>query len=67
MGYYWVTNPELGEEIQQDVGLSSEFAEQSEAEAWLTSSYIELVNAGADQVSLYDNERLVYGPMGLRD
>jgi hypothetical protein len=67
MGYYWATTPELPEGRQQEVGLLAEFDEQSEAESWLTSSYPDLIEAGADQVSLYENQRLIYGPMGLRD
>lgn len=65
MGYSWVTHPELDETIAEPLGLLVEFDDQGSAEAWLTSSYLELADAGAHQVSLYENERLVYGPMSL--
>ncbi len=65
MGYYWVTTPELTEEVATRLGLLVTFEEQSTAEAWLTSSYAELAEAGAHEVSLYESDRLVYGPMSL--
>jgi hypothetical protein len=41
------------------------FPSQADAEAWLTLSYPDLVDAGASEVSLYEGDRLVYGPMSL--
>lgn len=67
MGYYWATTPELPEEIGEQLGLLTEFDDQGSAEAWLTASYADLEQAGAHDVSLYESDRLVYGPMSLSD
>jgi hypothetical protein len=41
------------------------FASQGEAETWLGEFYPELMSAGVRAVSLYEEDRLVYGPMSL--
>lgn len=41
------------------------FPSQSDAESFLGESWRELLAAGVTQVSLFDGERKVYGPMGL--
>lgn len=43
-----------------------DFPTQADAEAWLTDAFPELVDAGASEVSLYEGDRLVYGPMSLQ-
>ena len=65
MGYYWAATPEPTEEDAADLGLDVEFDDQAEAEAWLSASYAELAEGGVHQVSLYESNRLVYGPMSL--
>ena len=67
MGYYWAATPEPTEETAADLGLDTEFDDQARAEAWLTASYAELAEAGLHEVSLYESDRLVYGPMSLED
>lgn len=42
------------------------FPTRVDAEAWMSESWAELLEAGAENVSLYENETLVYGPMSLR-
>ena len=41
------------------------FPSQGEAESWLGEFYPGLVDAGVRAVSLYEADRLVYGPMSL--
>ncbi len=65
MGYYWAATPEPAEDVAAGLGLDVEFDDQSRAEAWLTASYTDLAEAGVHAVSLYESDRLVYGPMGL--
>ncbi|MGC3994422.1 MAG: hypothetical protein QM779_09995 [Propionicimonas sp.] len=65
MGYYWAATPEPPEDVRRGLGLEVEFDEQGDAEAWLTASYEELSDAGVHDVSLYESDRLVYGPMSL--
>ena len=41
------------------------FPTQGEAESWLGETYLDLLASGVSAVSLYEGDRLVYGPMGL--
>jgi hypothetical protein len=67
VGYYWAATPALSDEVAEQVGLVTEFADQGSAEAWLTQTYAELAEAGAHEVCLYEGDRLVYGPMSLTE
>ena len=42
-----------------------EFSSQSDAESWLGEVWRELVDASAGQVTLLDDDHVVYGPMSL--
>jgi len=59
--YRWQLQPEVDIDLGQDDG----FADQGDAEAWLSAMYPDLAEAGVAAVSLYDGETLVYGPMSL--
>ncbi len=65
MGYYWAATPEPPEDVAEATGLLVEFDEQADAESWLTASYENLTEVGIHAVSLYEGDRLVYGPMSL--
>lgn len=65
MGYYWAPTPEPSDEVAVDLGLDTDFDDQARAEEWLTASYEDLRDAGVHAVSLFENDRLVYGPMSL--
>lgn len=65
MGYYWAATPQPRDDVAAGLGLTAEFDEQADAETWLTTSYAELAEAGIHEVSLYEADRLVYGPMSL--
>ena len=41
------------------------FASQADAESWVGEVFSELAAAGVDQVTLFEHERRVYGPMSL--
>jgi hypothetical protein len=45
---------------------SQAFPTQSDAETWIGESWQGLLDGGIDQVSLLEEDRVVYGPMGLR-
>lgn len=45
--------------------LGGAFDSQQAAEAWLTTHFLELSGHGVGAVALYEEERLVYGPMSL--
>ncbi len=62
MSYQW--HAAAGEEPPS---LIREFPDQEAAEEWLGQHYLELADDGHDRVWLYEENRLVYGPMGLAD
>jgi len=41
------------------------FPTQGEAESWLGETYPDLLVSGVRSVTLYEGDRLVYGPMSL--
>jgi hypothetical protein len=48
------------------VGIGAEvFPTQADAESWIGETWRELLDAGVDQVSLLEEDRVAYGPMGL--
>ncbi|HRA76606.1 MAG TPA: hypothetical protein PLE12_10265 [Propionicimonas sp.] len=67
MAYHWVPTPEPDEDVRAELGLDLGFDEQADAERWLTAGYEALAAAGVHAVALYEEGRLVYGPMGLDD
>lgn len=64
MAWTWNVETRDGEPIEPDFEVPS-FPSQSDAESWLGEVWRELADAGAGQVSLFDDGRLVYGPMSL--
>jgi hypothetical protein len=47
--------------------LSPAHANQSDAESWIGEQWRELADAGVAQVTLFDGDRKVYGPMSLSE
>lgn len=43
----------------------NQFTNQADAESWIGETWKELLAAGVDQVTLFEGDRLVYGPMSL--
>jgi hypothetical protein len=64
MGWTWRLHDAAGKVVHLDAEVPS-FSSQSDAESWLGEIWRELVQAGASQASLYDDDHLVYGPMSL--
>ena len=60
MAWRWVPDRE-----PSDHSSTRTFPSQGEAETWLGEFYPELIAAGVQAVSLYEEDRLVYGPMNL--
>ncbi|GAA2181850.1 hypothetical protein GCM10009785_18620 [Brooklawnia cerclae] len=46
-------------------GIGMRFDDQAAAEEWLGAFYADLQDLGVSQVSLFEEDRLVYGPMSL--
>ena len=57
--------PGVGQPDSTGLGLDQRFASQGDAESWLGEFYPDLMEAGVESVSLYEEDRLVYGPMRL--
>jgi hypothetical protein len=45
---------------------SPSFPAQADAETWIGETWQELLDGGVESVTLLEDEREVYGPMGLR-
>lgn len=58
--YRWVAEPDPA-----PAELAGSWPDQARAEEWLTGAYPDLLEAGVTAVSLYEADRLVYGPMSL--
>lgn len=59
MAWRWVGEPKQPAELEQS------WPSQGDAETWLGEFYPALREAGVRAVSLYEEGRLVYGPMAL--
>lgn len=68
MAYWW--KPGAGtysvDELRSG-GLMPRFDEQQQAEEWLTIFFGDLQEGGVGEISLHEEDRLVYGPMSLDD
>lgn len=66
MGYWWKpgTGAYSSSELT-DCGLMPRFDEQNQAEEWLSLFFGDLQEHGVGDVSLHEEDRLVYGPMSL--
>ena len=49
-----------------DTSMVTEFQTQADAETWVGEVWQTLLDAGIEQVVLLEEDRIVYGPMGLR-
>lgn len=61
--WHWTSQPETD---LAELG-GTDFTDQSVAEQWLAASWAELADAGVRTVSLWEEDRLVYGPMPLSE
>lgn len=69
MSWTWRFEKSDGSEIQREdlpaIAEVGSFPAQSDAESWVGEVWRELLDAGIDAVSLFEDERLVYGNMSL--
>ncbi len=68
MAWTWRYEGPDGGEVEPGPGGSAgggSFPNQSDAESWIGESWRELLAAGVHQVTLFEGDRKVYGPMGL--
>lgn len=60
MAWFWKPDSDV-----DHTRLDKTFASQGEAENWLGEFYPDLLDAGVRAVTLFEEDRLVYGPMNL--
>ena len=66
MAWIWRYENADGSEVAPDGAPEPQsFPTQSDAESWLGETWRELLDAGVHQVTLLEDGRQVYGPMGL--
>lgn len=67
MAWTWRAEQADGTVVVPSVpGADTAFPSQGDAETWLGETWRELLAAGVDQMSLFEEGRLVYGPMSLQ-
>jgi hypothetical protein len=64
MAWTWRLETATGEVVPAG-SESPSFSSQSDAESWLGEVWRDLVDEGAAQATLLDDDHVVYGPMSL--
>jgi hypothetical protein len=62
--WHWRFEDSSGREVATDDG-NPTFPSQSDAESWVGEVWQDLAEQGVDQVTLFEGDREVYGPMSL--
>jgi hypothetical protein len=66
MGWTWQYHANQGAPIPESASQPAEgFPSQADAETWVGEVWRDLLDEGIDAVSLFEDGRLVYGPMSL--
>ena len=64
--WWWRLENAAGDEVEVDDELGGQrFVSQADAESWVGETWSDLAAAGVDAVTLFEHDRLVYGPMSL--
>lgn len=64
--WWWRMEDAAGKEVPVDDELAGQrFASQADAESWVGETWSDLAADGVDAVTLFENDRRVYGPMSL--
>ncbi|MDQ3616104.1 MAG: hypothetical protein M3393_05665 [Actinomycetota bacterium] len=64
--WWWRLENSSGQVVAVDGVARQEFPSQSDAETWVGEVWEEMLEGGADAVTLFEGDREVYGPMNLR-
>ena len=63
--WWWRLENATGAEVTVETVPSQEFPSQGDAESWVGEVWRDLLEGGADAVTLFEGDRKVYGPMSL--
>jgi hypothetical protein len=63
--WWWRFEDSAGGEVRVEDVPGQKFPSQSDAESWVGEVWQELLEGGADAVTLFEGDRKVYGPMSL--
>lgn len=64
--WYWRLEDSAGQEVEVSGEYADQrFASQADAESWVGEIWAELAAEGVDEVTLFEHDRQVYGPMSL--
>ena len=61
----WRFEDGSGSEVSPAGGGTTRFPSQSDAESWIGEAWRDLLEEGVEQVTLFEGDREVYGPMSL--
>jgi len=64
--WWWRLEDASGQEVSVDEVSRQDFPSQSDAESWVGEVWQDMLEGGAEAVTLFEGEREVYGPMSLR-
>jgi hypothetical protein len=67
VAWLWRYENSGGESVEADAFPVESFPTQADAETWIGETWRELLEAGVEQVSLFEDGREVYGPMALKE
>lgn len=65
MTFTWRLESSDGSTVTRPGGGDDRFPSQADAESWVGEAWKELLADGVDQVTLFEGDRVVYGPMSL--
>ena len=68
--WWWRLEDGAGAEVTLEGSVADQlgterFTNQADAESWVGETWPELAAAGVEAVTLFEHDRLVYGPMSL--
>jgi hypothetical protein len=66
MSWLWRYEAADGSPAPVDTAQSQGFPTQADAETWIGEEWRALLDSGVEQVSLLEDDHVVYGPMSLR-